>query len=182
MSEIERQYEARFNSPSSHPFPDIFEHLPVLRRYAEEVRHITEFGTRTGNSTTAFLAGLAKGGGTMHSYDIDAVEYRAPAVEGVTWRLHQQDTGADGFTIEPTDLLFIDSLHEYAHIMREFRQAPQARRYIIMHDTAIDWIKYGGRGVHDALTAFLARNHCWRVRENHENLNGLTVLKRVNSE
>jgi hypothetical protein len=179
MTTIEEIYHDRLNNPSSHPHPDIFEHMPTLRRFAEGAQHITEFGTRSGNSTTAFLAGLALNGGVLHSYDIEATSFCAPEIPRVTWKFTQQDTGANDFTIEPTDILFIDSLHEYAHIMREFRQANSVRRYIILHDTAIDWIKMGGRGVHDALTAFLARNQNWAVFMNYENCNGLTVLART---
>ena len=176
---IQEIFTARHEHPSDHPWPDIFEHMPTLRRYAEQVSHITEFGTRSGNSTTAFLAGLATNGGNLVSYDIAQTDFTPPAIPGVTWRFTQQDTGAKDLQIAPTDLLFIDSLHEYDHIMREFRHAQMASRWIIMHDTGVDWIKCGGRGVIDALTAFLSRHRGWRIKEQFENCNGLTVLERV---
>jgi predicted O-methyltransferase YrrM len=47
---------------------DINEHLPVLTEYANECSHITEFGTRTGVSTWAWLASKAK---TIRCFDID---------------------------------------------------------------------------------------------------------------
>lgn len=160
---------------------DIFEHLPALERYAYQVRHITEFGTRTGNSTCAFLAGLASrpDGGEVVSYDIASTPFVPPTMDNVKWTFHQQDTGRPDLVIAPTDLLFIDSLHEYDHIGRELKHALKVSRYIIFHDTSLEWIRIGGRGVIDAVTAFLARNPQWRVKEIFENNNGLTILEKT---
>ena len=48
---IENYYNNLVNTPS-----DINEHLPTLRKYAEECDHITEMGVRWIVSTYAFLA------------------------------------------------------------------------------------------------------------------------------
>lgn len=176
---IQEMYQERITRWHSHSHcDDIHEHLPTLREYAVRVKHITEFGTRTGNSTTAFLAGLSVNGGEMQSYDIAQTTFASPEIPNVVWSFHKQDTGAKDFQIAPTDILFIDSLHEFPHVMRELRQADKVRRYIIFHDTAIDWIASGGRGPIDAVTAFLARSPHWGVKEIFENNNGMTVLER----
>ena len=47
---------------------DINEHLPTLKKYADECNHITEFGTRTGVSTWAWLMSSAK---IIRCFDID---------------------------------------------------------------------------------------------------------------
>ena len=39
---------------------DINEHIPVLTEYANSCEHVTEFGTRTGVSTWAWLASKGK--------------------------------------------------------------------------------------------------------------------------
>lgn len=174
--EIHEQFFNRCMDNSS----DIFEHLPTLARYARKVRHITEFGVRKGNSTTAFLAGLSVDGGVMHSYDIEAQQFWAPKIDGVEWNFHRDNTGAEDFRIEATQLLFIDSDHEYHHIVRELRNAPLVSRYIIMHDTAQDWIPRGGSGPHTAMNDFRSKNEGkWRLLEQRENCNGLTVFERI---
>lgn len=178
---IEEIYLARWQRPSDFPFPDIFEHLPTLRRYAEQCSHITEFGTRTGNSTAAFLAGLAKNGGQLRCYDIAPLAFFPPPAPGVIMHFHQEDTGREGFQIAPTELLLIDSLHTRAHVLREFRQAQFVARWIIMHDTAMTWAQgiHGTFGVIEARDEFLSFNRDWFIREQWQNCNGLTVLERI---
>ena len=180
MSEIIDMYIGRSLNPTNHSFPDIGEHLPLLKHYAEQVRHITEIGTRTGNSTTAFLAGLSKNGGEMHSYDIDPQNFYPPKIDNVTWVFHHQDTQSNECLLRPTELLFIDGSHTYIGVTMDLRFAHLASRFIIMHDTAIAWCTLGGRGVYDALAHFLAANvGIWAIKEQHDNCNGITVLERL---
>ena len=55
MKKIEEKYTQLCMESS-----DINEHLPVLKKYAEECSHITEMGTRYVVSTWAFLFGNPK--------------------------------------------------------------------------------------------------------------------------
>ena len=64
--DLENNYTIRCEQPS-----DINEHLPTLKKYAEECEHITEMGVRWVVSTFAFMAGLPK---KLISYDIDSLE------------------------------------------------------------------------------------------------------------
>lgn len=176
---IDELYEQRWKHPERTPHPDIFEHLPTLARYAEKVRHITEIGTRTGNSTTGFLMGLAKNGGVMHSYDRDNKAFDAPEIPGVAWHFHQCNTHTHDFQPEPTELLFIDGDHSYAGVCMDLRVANLASHYIIMHDTSEAWTAQGGWGVFNGLKDFLARNGNWRIAEHFDNCNGLTVIERL---
>lgn len=174
---IEELYAQRCAADVQHP--DIYEHLPTLRRYAEQVMHVTEIGTRTGNSTTALLAGLAQHGGVMHSYDKDEQAFTAPEIAGVTWTFHRCNTHAHEFQPEPTELLLVDGDHSYSGVSLDLRMAPLVWRWIILHDTSEEWIKDGGRGVYDALADFMRFNaDDWRVAEVFTNCNGLTVLER----
>lgn len=96
------------------------------------------------------------------------------------------DTTADDFAIEPTDLLFIDTLHVYDQLKKELdRHAACVRQFIIMHDTTtfgeigepIDGSP-NARGLWPAIEEFL-ESHCdWQLRERFTNNNGLTVLSR----
>ena len=114
---------------------DISEHLPALRRLAEECSHVTEFGTRTGVSTTAFLQTKA----TIVAFDIVkrpevAVLEQAARKERVNFRFVLANVL--DVAIEPTDLLFIDTLHVYQQCRSELEQhGHKARKYIAFHDT-----------------------------------------------
>lgn len=55
MNRIEEKYQQHCNTPS-----DINEHLPTLRRYAEQCETVCELGVRGVVSTWAFLAAKCK--------------------------------------------------------------------------------------------------------------------------
>ena len=171
---IEILYAERCKKPDH--FPDIWEHLPTLREYAGRFSHVTEFGVRTGNSTIAFLAALYRNGGKLRSYDIESRQFAVPLLENVDWEFKIQDTGAYDFTIEPTDLLFIDSNHDYQHVVKELRHAKQVKHNIILHDTSPNWI--GGTGPLRAMVEFVTGGNGWGIDKHFDNCNGLTILHR----
>jgi hypothetical protein len=99
--------------------------------------------------------------------------------------------------IEPTELLFIDSLHTYAHLTYELEKfSPKATKYIAMHDTSAPWgdtddDEYHGdyseyppeidrtkRGLWPAVLDFLNKHPEWTLKERRENSHGLTILQR----
>jgi tetratricopeptide (TPR) repeat protein len=172
---LAKRYADTCETPS-----DIHEHLPTLYRLAKECRHVTEFGTRTGVSTTALLhAQPAK----LVCYDrvkFPQVE-RLQALAGPTeFVFHQQDVlWAE---IEETDLLFIDTRHDYDQLAQELKlHAGKARKYIVLHDTttfAERGETEGHRGLWPAVEEFLMEG-AFRLRERYENNNGLAVLERA---
>ena len=107
-SDLEINYQTRCESPS-----DINQHLPTLKRYAEECEHITEMGVRWVVSTFAFMAGLPK---KLISYDIDPLENWGFKTEeivdlakenGIEFQFKIANTL--DLEIEETDLLFLDA-------------------------------------------------------------------------
>lgn len=108
---------------------------------------------------------------------------------------------------EHYDLIFIDTWHIYGQLIRELNNfSKNISKYIILHDTAIDGIqgeckRQGGHNSHkssDALSKdlgwpvedfekgllpaiqkFLSENQNWKLHEQFDNNNGLTVLKRI---
>jgi hypothetical protein len=84
--------------------------------------------------------------------------------------------------IEPTDLLFIDTRHDYEQLRRELEQhASKVHRYIALHDTTTfgeDGETPGTRGLWPAVEEFLAAGD-FRLARRDTNNNGLTVLERV---
>ena len=82
--------------------------------------------------------------------------------------------------IEPTDLLFIDTLHTYDQLIKELElHGNKSKKFIIIHDTET----FGGnkkkKGLEHAYKEFLTNNENWSLLEHFANNNGLTVLKRV---
>jgi hypothetical protein len=163
---------------------DINEHLPTLKKYAEECEHITEMGVRWVVSTYALLMGKPK---KLISYDINPINSE-PIQEMV-----KQDTNFEfrvGDTtkieIEDTDLLFIDTLHHYRQLKLELHlHANKVKKYIIFHDTTtFEWIgesyegKMDEKGLWYAIEEFLEENPHWEILERYTNNNGLTILKR----
>lgn len=151
---------------------DIIEHLPTLTKLANEVKHVTEFGVRTGNSTRAFLeANIDK----LISYDIyDFVGIDDPRFE------FKKESSLD-IDIEDTDLLMIDTEHVYKQLMAELnRHHSKVRKYIILHDTVTfgDVGSDGGEGLLKAVREFLVDNKDWYIYRHYKNCNGLMVLRK----
>jgi predicted O-methyltransferase YrrM len=163
---------------------DINEHLPMLSFLAEQCDHVTEFGVRTGESTLAFLHGLrGKHDARLRSYDIND-DYGVRQAYAPLTKTDWVFVTASTLTIpkiEPTDLLFIDTLHSYTQVSQELAlHGDQAKRWIAFHDTET----FGtvgddrGEGINKAIGEFVGPRPEWReVYHTHRN-NGLTVIER----
>lgn len=177
---LEQIYEEKCNQPDS----NINEHLPTLKKYAEECNHVTELGVEYGRSLFAFMAGNPK---KLVSYDVINIEkYGVNIVDlkklasdnGVDYDFIEADTRK--IEIEETDLLFIDTLHTYEQLKNELTlHANKARKYIILHDTVTFGIngEDGHKGILPAIDEFLLENKNWFIYENFTNNNGLMILK-----
>ena len=179
MSNITLNYNRLCETPS-----DINEHLPTLMKYASECEHITEMGVRNIVSTFALLMGEPK---RMISYDInwangiEAVIQWANA-DGIDFDFRLADT--NNLTIAETDLLFIDTLHNYNQLKKELElHSDKARKYIIFHDTtSFEYIgesyegKVDEKGIWAAIEELIEEGK-WEILERYTNNNGLTILK-----
>lgn len=164
---------------------DINEHLPLLRDLANDVNHITEFGVAHGNSTCAFLST----GRTLRSYDI---EYN-PDIEQLFTDV-ELSNNADikyivsdilDIEIEPTDFLFIDTLHTYKQVSSELKlHANKVSKYIAFHDThtygLTDQINQNSEitGILPAILNFMVDNPEWKLKYYFTNNNGLIVIEK----
>lgn len=163
---------------------DINLHLPLLFKLTNEseCRHVTEFGVRDGQSTRAFLASSC----TLRSYDL----YKDPSVQRLfdiakSSNLDKEYIVGNSLEvdIEPTDMLFIDTDHNYKQLQAELdKHHSKVSKYIVMHDTTT----YGGPSQGDpigllaAVMEFLALQHrSWRVGYHSHECNGLTILSRI---
>lgn len=192
MEKINEKYHQNCNINS-----DINEHLPTLFRYANECEHITEMGVRWVSSTWPFLLSNPK---KMISYDIVMNEAINEVIKlSNEYNINYTFIESDVLTIdiEPTELLFVDTLHTYNQLYNELlKHSDKVSKYIILHDT----ISFGDRdetiyqhasdivkniktekvGLSLAIEDFLSddKGKNWEIKEIFTNNNGLTILKR----
>lgn len=174
---LERKFEEQVLAPT-----DMVGHMRVIRDYARQCALITEFGVYDCTSTWALLAGYPR---RMRSYDVirrlevDEVEACATAA-GIDFQFLLGNTAE--VSIEPTNLLFIDSYHTYDHLKVELdRHAKQVKTYILLHDTTTfgDVDQCGLKpGLWQAIEEFTAQAEEWKIKERFSRCHGLTVLER----
>jgi len=181
---IEQIYKNHCNSAS-----DINEHLPILKKYGEKCSHITEMGVRGIVSTWAFVVAKPK--------KLTCIDIKHPSSFGAEEKFNNlinecnlnnidfkfiQGNTLD-INIENTDLLFIDTLHNYEQIKTELsKHNINVNKFMIFHDT----VSFGkrnetghGKGILVAINEFLDENKNWKVIEDLKNNNGLMVLEKI---
>jgi hypothetical protein len=174
---------------------DINEHLETIKNYASYCNHVTEMGTRDVVSTWALLAARPK---KIVCIDINPCPIdtakRLAEKENIEFEFKQADTIHPDFSIEETDLLFIDTWHVYSQLRKELiKHSGKVRKCIILHDTTTyeyvdeDELRnqtlyttnnLGKKGLWPAVMDFLDENSGWYIRERFFNNNGLTILAR----
>lgn len=173
---LENEYKLVCESVS-----DINEHLPILKQYGDECTHITELGTRFGNSTVAFMMSRPD---RFVSYDIhhnNKIDYLKRIADEceVNFEFKMQNPT----DIEETDLLFIDTYHNVEQCSLELTlHSPKVKKYIIFHDTVTFWEKGQGHeqggGLKYAIEPFMILHPEWVEDYRSENNNGLLILKK----
>lgn len=181
---IETEYQNSLNRKS-----DINEHLPVLYDIGMECDHITEMGSRFGDSTRAFL----KTNATLRAYDLELHQPLMNLFDAA------KEAGKDvdyikadvlKIKIRKTDLLFIDTWHSNAQLRQELKMhGNMAQKYLAFHDTWTyglqdeSWSKekpsHPGSGLIPAIIDFVIANPHWKFKEFRTNCNGLTILERA---
>lgn len=181
--DIDKRLEILVNTKS-----DINEHLPTLLEYGKECKHITEMGVRWVVSTWAFLCARPE---TLISYDIQHPSKWGADINDVYNAANQIHTSYSfrlsdvlAVNIEPTDLLFIDTLHQYKQLKQELdKHASKVNKYIVLHDTSkfefIDELSGAQGGLWPAIEEFLSNNSGWELLKRYTNNNGLTILSKT---
>lgn len=157
--------------------------LGLLVHYASGAKHATEIGVANPFTTYALLHALEEmGEGRLVSIDINnhfpgAIDEVRKACEEspfeVSFEFRQADSAA--IDIDPTDFLFIDSLHERGHLLKELdRHSPRTSWRIAFHDTEepcnlLPVVK-------EWLATELGQE--WAILAHYRMSHGLTVLER----
>jgi len=184
---------------------DIYKHLPILKKYAENCNHVTEMGARGGMSTRAFLYANPN---KFISYDYQYSTPEPHLVESVNSLIkileEAKIQGVDceyigkdvlNVEIDKTDMLFIDTWHCYSQLKEELRlHGKKVSKYIAFHDTHLygeqgegypsmdinhpNRNKMSGEGgILKAIYEFLDQNPEWTVDYKTDDNNGLIVIK-----
>ena len=200
--QIEDKYTRLCSTPS-----DINEHLPILKKYAEECESIIELGVRGVISTYALIYGLLNNGKKTKQILLNDIapcdiEELLSITNNLPIEINYKWVNDLELEIkENVDLTFIDTWHVYGHLKRELNKFSKVtNRYIILHDTTVDeWqgetIRNGwnakqqsketgipideiNTGLWPAIEEFLLKNKDWQIKERFVNNNGLTVLQK----
>lgn len=120
---------------------DIQDHLPFLydtvRSYKSPV--VVELGTRSGESTSAFLAALETTGGLLYSVDLDHPQVPMDWFANPQWTFCQgNDLDLQAVLPDEINVLFIDTSHTVEQTLAELRAfeprvAPGG--VVLCHDT-----------------------------------------------
>jgi hypothetical protein len=172
------------------------EHLPYLRNLAARCAVAVELGVKDGATASALLMGADE----VWSYDIEPSDAAKEMAAGCS-RWHYVIADSRSVQIPECDLLWIDSLHNYAQLKTElWRHHCCVRRWIVMHDVVAfgSWGQeqhdqpperhddgaqrstYGARplGLMPAVLEFLAANREWMVERFSPASRGLLTLAR----
>jgi ADP-heptose:LPS heptosyltransferase len=172
----------RFRRACAEP-SDINEHLPEIWSLARRCDHVTEFGVRSGRSTTALMFARP---GTLVSYDLNRTEC-IDELEGHCGPTKHVFVQADVRTIaiEPTECLVVDTFHSQHQLKSELElHADKVSRWIVLHDTTSfgETGEDGGPGLIPAVEGFLIANREWETQKRVANNNGLWILRRTSQE
>lgn len=188
--EIERIYQGHVAAKTA-----ISAHLPRLRKMAEGLDLVVEFGVKRGGSSSAFMLAAKE----VISYDTAPTpEACSLATISNNWQYKIEDSRTAH--IPEVDLLFIDSLHTYEQAKAELNAHGNAStKYLVFHDTTTFWevgadgetgnkkwnyqrgkgsVPLNCLGIGQAVLEFMASNQQWRVHASYPESHGLLVLQK----
>jgi ribosomal protein RSM22 (predicted rRNA methylase) len=179
-------------------YSNIHEHLPTLKKYADECNSIIQLGYDQGNAIWAFIRAIRNNNKLLL---VDNNPKDILNILDITNKLnlnfsYKWSNYLDLEVDETFDLTFIDTWHVYGQLKRELDKFSKiTNKYIIMHDTTtfgtIDEpiyqpsckllnINSEKQGLVFALEEFMTSEEGknWTIKEVFTNNNGLTIIER----
>lgn len=195
-SNVDELYIHHCNPPEGKEFisSDIKEHLPTLVDFAArfDTRNIVELGVRWVVSTLAFAVARPH---LLYCVDLehpddtqwaDRADGKMDMIkkfakqEDIDFRFYKGDSRTVDVDVA-CDLLFIDTLHDYAQLKAELNHwQEKCHKWIIIHDTETfgkkDESTGKGKGMWKAIEEFVDSSD-WELYSHYYYNNGMTVLK-----
>ena len=147
-----------------------------IKRRLKDCDSYTEFGINQG---ATLAAALLEDPSTVRAYDIKLGWYsdanqlfeNYTSEHSIDYGVTEGDTLK--FEIKPVDLLYIDTLHRYDHLIKELAiHAKQVNKYIIFHDTAAQ------PGLKKAVKEYVAEHNEWHIITDCNDNVGFMTIKR----
>lgn len=160
--DLQDYYTQLYNLQAEHHRPDYMLVHDEIRLRLKDCASYTEFGVNQGTTLAiAFLEKTPKIRAYDHkllAYGKAAHHFEAHAKEfNLDFAISEADTLK--CTIEPCDLLYIDTYHVYEHLTKELlRHGDRPQKYMVFHDTQAN-----GAQLKKAVKEFVTRNKQWKI-------------------
>lgn len=150
-----------------------------IREKIQGCESYTELGVNQG---TTLAIPLLHNTPTVNGYDISLKPYnfarhhfeQYAKENNINFTAHEADTLK--CVIQPTDVLYIDTVHQYNHLTKELaRHSEQAKKYIIFHDTIISQSR---PNLKQAVLDFVKNNTMWEIVIDCQKSVGFMTIKR----
>ena len=185
--------------------------MDTLYEYSMKCESIFETGVRGVVSSWAFLKGLNDNDGSNNELlmnDIEMCEFKEIETLSINTGIKYSFVHKDNLKLildRNFDLTFIDTWHVYGQLKRELAKfSKTTNKYIILHDTTVDGefgesIRFNldsekqskitgysvqeiEKGLWPAVEEFLKSSSEWILEKRYTNCNGLTILRKVDSD
>ena len=173
---LEEYYNELYKQQSiRHSVEYLLVHDEIKKRLAECTSY-TELGVNQG---TTLATALQQHPSIVRAYDIKLKWYNQVHDLFVAYTTNHSidykitECSSVECEIAPTDLLYIDTLHEYEHLHKELSlHGSKVKKYIICHDTAAQ------PGLKQAVKEYVAANKEWTIVTDCTINVGFMTLKR----
>lgn len=159
---------------------DVKNLLPIYEKYANKSDNITEFRKGQYITTLCFANSNFKEFKTYNSEKISLIEEMKILLKERDFNFEVKDSL--GVDIKETDLLHLDTKHNYSHVLKELEKHHQkVKKYILIHDyETFGEIGDDGKkpALKQAVKDFVDKNNKWRIKEEFKQSNGLVVLEK----
>lgn len=182
LMKTERESLEKWYNTSRMIKSDCDEHLPAIKELASKCSRVTELSAWN----KPILVALAYGCSGQVTSCAKGHKESWPDLSRLCGERFEGVIGDScKVTIEPTDLLFIDTLHRAAVVYQELtRHHEKVSKYIVIHctNTFGERGDDGGAGVLPGLRKFLREHPEWNVRDYYNNNHGLIVLTKAEED
>lgn len=171
---LEEYYQSLYNLQSNAHGQDYMLVHNEIKKRIKECTSYTELGINQG---TTLAVAVLQNIPYIRAYDISLSPYNNAKHlfntysinNKLNYKVYEFDTLK--CDIDPTDLLYIDTKHDYKHLSQELKlHGHKAKKYIIFHDT------HTQQGLKKAVLEYVERNKEWKVIEDCQQSVGFMTI------